>query len=660
MAKMNNWNKKNQYNPDSMLYRRLTKLLSGPIVSYDRQATKLKRAEEVVNGNKLFKSASGQHFKKQTYDPFNSLQAASLANARRAERYLDFQQMEFDGTLHTVLDIYADEITTSNDYQKLLRINCPNEEIKEILTTLFYDQLNIDFNLYGWVRNTCKYGDGFLYLDIDQELGVKNVIMIPSAEIERLEGEDKTNPNYIQYQWNAAGLTLENWQVAHFRILGDDKYGCYGTSVLEGCRRLWRQMTMLEDAVISYRLIRAPERRVFKIETGGIAPEDVEQYMEKVITSMKRHKVANSQNGQVDLRDNQMAVSEDFFLAYRNGQGTTIETLPGAQMLNDMDDIAYFRDKMLVACKIPPAYLATGDAGSDEKGNLAQKDVRFARTVQRLQKSFISELEKVAIIHLYTLGYKGADLLNFKLALNNPSKIAELQELEQWKAKFDIANSATEGYFSKRWLALNLFNISEDEFVRNQHELYHDAKVAASIEGLAAGAEGGEGGLGGSGGDLGGLGGDIGGGDDLGDMGSEEPTPEEAPKKEDDILLAKPEGEEPTGKRDDRWDEVAYVQYQDGSYETKGAKGKSYKPVTSDGRETAGRGKNYRASGGTHLAKNTTTNTLPGMKSFGKSVRGLTEQVDKTTYEQDKQFFESRNRVNELLKSLETKKNVKT
>jgi hypothetical protein len=657
----NKWNKSNRnpYNPESELYRRLTRLLSGPIVNFQTQKPKYGRIDQFIDASKsTFKSASGQQFKKQTYDPFNNLQAMAVANARRNERYLDFDQMEYTPELASALDIYADEITTSNQYQRILKITCQNDEIKEILKTLFYDVLNIESNLFGWARNMCKYGDAFLFLDIEETLGIKSVITLPTSEVERLEGEDKSNPNYVQYQWNSAGLTLENWQVAHFRILGNDKYSPYGSSVLEASRRIWRQLTLLEDAMMAYRIVRSPERRIFYVDVGGIDPADVEQYMEKVMTQMKRHKVVDNDSGRVDLRYNPMSIDEDYYIPVRGGQSTKIESLPGGQFTGAIDDVEYLRDKLFSAIKIPRSYLARGKDSSEDKTTLAQKDIRFARTIQRLQRAVLEQLEKIAIVHLYTLGYKGSDLLSFDLSLNNPSKIAELQELEQWKAKFEVASAATEGYFSKRWVSLNLFNISEDEFKRNQEELFYDKKVAAALEQVSAGG-GQEASGGGGGGGLGGLGGGLG-GEELPPPEEETPPAPETPAPEagggENVLLAAPPeaGAAAPAKRDSKWDDVAYVQYEDGSYETKGSNGKRYTPVKNDKRETAGLGKQLKALGGGSLASKTKRNIAPGHNELMQSARLM---ENKTNYIDDteRKLFEGKQDILNLIKSLEKK-----
>ena len=552
-------NDRNPNNNQNELFKTLTRMFSGPITQRRTQSGRQLRRRHLDIYAKRFKSASGQQFKKTEYNPMNIMTLNMISNRNRAERYVDFDQMEFTPEIASSLDIYADEMTTHSVLTPMLHIKCPNDEIKYMLHSLYYDIMNIEHNLFGWARTMCKYGDLFVYLDIDENKGIQNCIGLPPQEVERLEGEDPTNPNYVQFQWNNAGLTLENWQIAHFRILGHDKHAPYGTSVLEPSRRIWRQLTLLEDAMMAYRIVRAPERRIFKIDVGGIAPQDVEQYMQKVMTQMKRHQVVDPKTGRVDLRYNPLSIEEDYFIPIRGGQSSTdIVNLPGGAMTATIEDVKYLRDKLFSALKVPQSYLSMGEGGTEDKTTLAQKDIRFARTIQRLQRVLISELEKVGIVHLYTLGYRGDDLLNFKLSLNNPSKIAEMQELEHWKTKFDIAGAATEGFFSRRWISENLLGLSQDEYLRMQREMFTDKKFMTSLESAGqASEEGGEGGGGlgdlGGGGDLGGdLGGDPGGDLDLGggdegggdelDLGGDAGGGEE---EEGDLLA------EPPAKRDD-------------------------------------------------------------------------------------------------------------
>jgi len=548
----------NPRNPGSPLFKRLTRLFSGPLINYRAQFTRQDRRVALDKYKHRFKSLSGQQFKAAQDNlsrNYNLLTSMAMRNQNRNERYIDFDQMEYMPEIASALDIYADEMTTSNEYNQLMEIECRNDEIKTILHSLFYDALNIEFNAFGWARTMCKYGDFFLYLDIDEAIGVKNVIGLPPNEVERLEGQDSTNPNYVQYQWNSAQMTFENWQVGHFRILGNDKNAPYGTSILEPARRIWRQLVLIEDAMLAYRVVRAPERRVFKIDVGNIPPHDVEQYMEKVKTSLKRNALVNATTGKVDLRYNPLSVEEDYFIPMRGGVGSDITTLPGAASLNDIEDVKYVRDKLFSAIKIPQSYLSSGEGAEEDKTTLAQKDIRFSRTIQRLQRTLVSELEKIAVVHLFTLGYRGQDLISFKLVLNNPSKLAEMQQLEHMRTKFEIANSVTEGMFSKRWISKNVFAQSDEEFLRNQREAYYDRKYQASLEAVAemAAEEAGMGmgGLGAPGGDLGlepeldELGAEIP-GTEAGALGAEAPGTEPEGEGEESSLLAAPARREDT------------------------------------------------------------------------------------------------------------------
>ena len=304
--------------------------------------------------------------------------------------------------------------------------------------------------------------------------------------------------------------------------------------------------------MMAYRIVRAPERRLFKIDVGNIAPEDVEQYMQKVMTQMKRHQVVDPTTGRVDLRYNPLSIEEDYFIPVRGGSASDISNLPGSNYNGGIDDVKYLRDKLFSALKIPQSYLSMGEGATEDKTTLAQKDIRFARTIQRLQRVVISELEKIGIIHLFTLGFRGDDLLSFKLALNNPSKIAELQELEHWDKKFQVAANATEGFFSKRWIAEHMFGMSADEFIRCQREMFHDRKFAAALEAAAQPDEAADAG---GGGGLADLGADLG-GDDLGDLGGDDEDTTPAPEPEPAAEPAGGEGEttllaEPPAKRDD-------------------------------------------------------------------------------------------------------------
>jgi hypothetical protein len=340
-----------------------------------------------------------------------------------------------------------------------------------------------------------------------------------------------------------------------------------------------------------------------------------------------------------------MSTDEDYFIPVRGGASNTrVESLPGGTYTGDVDDVKYLRDKLFSALKVPPSYLTQSDEGGDEKTTLAQKDVRFARTIQRLQRSVVSELEKIAVVHLYTLGFKGKDLLSFKLHLNSPSKIAELQELEHWRTKFEIAGAATEGYFSKQWVAKNLLNLSDEEIVRNQREMFYDKKFEAMLEGAAEEGGGDEGGGDDLGGDLGGddLGGDLGGEDDAG----------EDDGGEDETLLAEP------GKRND----MKWRTQNPKPHHTPNDKGKAYIPEKHDDREEAGRRKNMMGKVASEMGKNTQRNVFPGLDGFKQQYKGIKENTE-TNYTEDSkvenEVLSNSREIQQIIENLEKREEAK-
>lgn len=634
---MSNNNQRNPYNTDSVLYRRLTKIFSGPLNTRKQQNPhNLRRSNLNVYANR-FKSLSGQSFKKSGYNPFQSMWGTKQINEQRGERYREFEQMEFMPELGVALDIYADEMTTSTQMSPVLNIQASNEEIKMILHNLYYNILNVEHNMFHWCRTMCKYGDFFLLLDIDDSDGVVGAYGLPTHEIERLEGEDQTNPNYIQFQWNNGGITFEYWQLAHFRILQNDRYAPYGTSVLEYARRPWRQLLLLEDAVIAYRVVRSPERRVFYIDVGNIPPEQVEDFIEKVKNNFKKHQLIDEDSGRVDLRYNALSTEDDYFIPVRGDSQTKIESIPGGSYTGDIEDVQYLQNKIFTSIKIPRAYLISDEKSADDKETLSQKDIHFARTIQRLQKPVISELVKIGMIHLMFMGYSEADASNFELSLNNPSKVADLQELDVLKTKVDVANSISEGHFSQRFVYENIFGISYQDMKRQRREMVSDAKFRALLAATEAGEEiksladiGAQ--VGGSdavGADIGaddggedediqddlatlGLGGDGGGGESAAD----------AVEDDDGGLLAAP------GRRD--------------SYTTPGSNGKRYRPVTVDKRDVGARKRSMASMYAKEKGGNNRRNIYPGSnrsqaQSLLESIEKRLKQEQQDTYEEYKE-----------------------
>ena len=442
---------------NSNLFQKLTGLFrSGPVI---------KRKVKTLNQTSSSKS-SLEVFRKAHSDVYNSTLRAYGSYDRMA-RYSDFSEMEATPEINSALDIYAEECVSPDVEGQVLHIYSENRMIKKILNELFYDTLNIDFNLVMWVRNLCKYGDFFLFNDIHPEYGVINAFPIPISEIEREEGFDPTDPGAVRFRWVTQGnRVLENWQVSHFRLLGSDAFLPYGSSVLEGARRVWRQLILIEDAMLVYRVIRSPERRVFYIDVGNIPPENIADYLEEAQSSLKRNAVVDKSTGQVDLRYNPLSVDEDYFLPVRGGDtGTRIDTLAGGSNTTAIEDVEYIQKKLFAALKVPKAYLGY-DEDIGAKATLAQEDIRFSRTIQRIQKTIVSELSKLAMIHLYTHGYTDESLLDFELRLCNPSSIAQQQKLELIRTKFDISSAAPEGIVDKEWIRKHILDLNNDEISR--------------------------------------------------------------------------------------------------------------------------------------------------------------------------------------------------
>ena len=450
--------------------------------------------------------------------------------------------MDMDPILASALDIYSDESLTVNELGKVLVVHAEDNNIKGILTNLFYDVLNIEHNLWSWTRNLCKYGDFYMRLYVSPEYGVYQIEPISAYNVERLENTDPLNKNYVKFQIRPTDTsqveTLEFFECAHFRLLSDSNFLPYGKAMIEGARRVWKQLSLMEDAMLIHRIMRAPERRIFKIDVGNIPPQDVDSFMEKVISKMKKVPYVDPQTGDYNLRFNLQNMVEDFYLPVRGSDsGTSIETLSGMEFTG-IDDIEYLRNKLMAALKIPKAFLGYEEELSG-KATLASEDVRFARTIQRIQRVIVSELEKIAIVHLYSQGYRDETLVNFKLELTNPSTIFEKEKIEVWSNKTELAREMMENkLFSKQWIYKNVFNLSKDDseelldqivddskqtwrFKSIEEEGNDPAKPFQKINPNAEGGSGGEGDLGDLGGGGGGLG-DLGGGGDLGDLGGPE------------------------------------------------------------------------------------------------------------------------------------------
>lgn len=396
----------------------------------------------------------------------------------RISAYYDYESMELTPEISAALDIYSEESCTLSEKGVMLTIYSESDRVRDVLKELFEERLNINTNLQMWARGLCKYGDDFVYLKIDPRDGIIGCQQLPNVEIERIEGASSKTPverdvrqpsSELKFQWKNKDLEFQSWEIAHFRLLGDDRKLPYGTSMLDKIRRIWKQLLLAEDAMLIYRTSRAPERRVFKIFVGNMDDKDVDAYVQRVANKFKRDPVVDPRNGQIDTRYNQMAVDQDYFIPVRDPNASTpIDTLAGAQNLGEIQDIEYIQKKLLAALRIPKAFLGFEEAVGDGK-SLALMDIRFARTINRIQKSLVEELNKIALIHLYLLGLED-DLNNFTLSLTNPSAQSDLLRIEQWKEKILLYKDATSDQsqigilpVSHTWAKKNILGLSDSE-----------------------------------------------------------------------------------------------------------------------------------------------------------------------------------------------------
>tara|TARA_R110000868_G_scaffold183_2_gene1880 strand:+ start:50 stop:1933 length:1884 start_codon:yes stop_codon:yes gene_type:complete len=485
---------------DTSILSRLQRLFSTDVIIRNVGGTQLKVAD--VNQIQM----SGKLENNSFHDKYNSIhssgytslyggQTAQNYQFKRTQLYSEYDAMDTDAIIASTLDILSEESTLKNDMGEVLHIKSPDENIQKILYNLFYDVLNVEFNLSWWIRNACKYGDFFLKLEISEKYGVYNAIPFTAYHIERQEGFDLEHPMSTRFQYHENGLTgqssgyysvpgmtdqqaiyFDNYEMAHFRLLTDINFIPYGRSYLEPARKLFKQYTMMEDAMLIHRIVRAPEKRIFYMNVGGIAPAEVEGFIQKAITKIKKTPYIDPETGQYNLKYNMQNLMEDFYIPMRNGDTTTkIDTLGGLQY-DGIQDVEYLRNKLFAALKIPKAFLGY-DENLTGKATLAAEDIRFARTVEKIQRIMTSELYKIAFVHLYSQGYTQDELTNFELSLTTPSIIYDQEKVALLTEKVALVAAMKETkMFSSDWIYENIFHLSVEEYEEMRNLAAEDAK----------------------------------------------------------------------------------------------------------------------------------------------------------------------------------------
>ena len=434
----------------------------------------------------------GSQAQRQVFDSFHkatqTLYGEGLVGAaERMERIKDFDEMDHYPEITRALDIYADDSMTYSEDGKTVQVVSDDDKIVNEIEELLYQRLDIDFHLWTWIRNMCKWGDHFNLLDIVDKEGVLGTIALPVGEIEREEGYDN-DPNSLRFRWLTQGNTsFENYQVSHLRILGDDRFLPYGRSILDSSRKVWKQLLMAEDAMLIYRISRAPERRVFYVDVGNIPPRDVESYMQNARDKLKRLPVVQESDGQIDLRYNPESILEDFFIPVRGDRGSRIETLPGGENAAAIEDIEYLQNKLFISLGVPKSYL-TAEEDLSGKSTLAQEDIKFARTIQRIQKIVVSELAKISLIHLYLRGYDESSIYNFDLKLTNPSTITEMMHLDLMDKRFSTSRDMAESdIISGYYVQKNVLKLSDSQIADIKIDQEREAVAKSIIEKLEQG-----------------------------------------------------------------------------------------------------------------------------------------------------------------------------
>jgi hypothetical protein len=486
---------------DKGLFSRLQRLFSTDVIIRNTGGGQLK----VLDINTI--QQSGEFQTNSLIDRYNRIYTNSSTSlygyqnsfnyqTLRPQLYSEYDAMDTDAIIASALDIIADESTLKNDMGEVLSIRSSDEDVQKILYNLFYDVLNIEFNLWPWIRNMCKYGDFFLKLEIAEKFGVYNVIPYTAYHIERQEGYDRANPSSIRFRFDPEGvsassygyydvpgnnsastsLLFDNYEMAHFRLLTDTNFLPYGRSYLEPARKLFKQYTLMEDAMLIHRIVRAPEKRVFKINVGNIAPAEVENFMQKTISKMKRTPYIDQNTGDYNLKYNMQNLLEDFYIPVRgNDQATAIDTIGGLQY-DGIQDVEYLRDKLFAALKVPKAFLGY-EKDLTGKATLAAEDIRFARTIERIQRIIVSELNKIALVHLYSQGYRDENLSNFTLSLTTPSIIYDQERVALMKEKMDLAaQMMDQKLFPTDFIYDHLFHMSEDQYDEYRDLIREDSK----------------------------------------------------------------------------------------------------------------------------------------------------------------------------------------
>lgn len=519
--------------------------------------------------------SDGQDLTNQgAYSNFSWYQRLVQGSASRQTRYREFDLMDTDVDIARALDTIAEEMTGNdprNDDPLLIHMTNEGEDAQD-QTGINVMTLKVAvkrwIRIHGWdtklfnvARMLVKYGDVFFKRDNTtakwEFISTKNVVAAivdendvtkviawqikldtkkVSAGTGSLSFSGGTNTDTTQYEIVSAS------KIVRFTLNDEmSESAPFGESVLRSVYRSHKQKQLLEDAIIIYRIQRAPERRVFYIDVGKMPPQRIKQYLEGIKNEIRQKKVPTFQGGtdEVDTVYNPHSMSEDFFFAQRaDGKGSKVETLPGGAGLGELADLEYFRERVSLGLRIPTSYYKQGQDGAmfnDGKVGVAYiQELRFALYIMRLQ----NHLEQTLDIE-FKKYLKACDIYidetDYVIRLPEPSNFGKYRQQEVDATLLSMyGGSEAIPYIAKRFGLKRFLQLTDEEITTNERMLLEekgldpdqrDEKTLSTIYGAP---DTGEGGMGGPMG--GGMGGEppgmvAGAGDMGGDMGAEGGAP---------------------------------------------------------------------------------------------------------------------------------------
>jgi hypothetical protein len=503
------------------------------------------------------------------YGNYSFMNKLMQGSSMRLQRYREYDMMDEDTDVSRALDIIAEEIVGNNpksDLPLILKITAGEEQqVNSRTVVTLKAALNTWCNIHRWnrrlyttVRNTIKYGDTFFFRNEKPNLpnkyvNPKHVIgaVVTKTDVNDVKGwqiqtdYDKAsqNINFAITGNSSQTYNVENYtpeEVIRFGLHDDmSDEAPFSQSILKAAYKIFKQKQMLEDSLLIYRIQRAPEKRVFKLEIGNTPPHLKSQILENAKNEIKQRKIPTPYGGgnQVESIYSPMSMNEDFFFTMKNGVGSTVETLPGGQNLGQLDDLNYFYSKMWRALRIPQSYMDNGVEGgtpfNDGKVGIAyQQEIKFTLYIESLQVHFEDILDREFKKFLRDQKIN-IDPTIFKVVLPEPSNFKKSRDNEIDQTLVALATSAGAiDWLSKRYIAIHYLQMTKADLLINERQKAEElgldpndtiknmAKIYSPENADSGGYDGGM--TGGSGGssDLSGMpADDIGGDDDGADTG---------------------------------------------------------------------------------------------------------------------------------------------